>query len=865
MQQKAPHRPPVPVVVDGDVTVDWNLAMGPGDGGAAGHGGVRMSCEPGGAALLAGLVAQVAAGSGQAIELAGPPGPDGADPGDPRFHHSWALWSSPHGGAWRAERLLGVTRSAVSAPARRLGAGDAGLVVLDDAGLGFRDQPDCWPAAVTRGEPGPTVLVQMSAPVACGPLWEHLVRWHRDRLVVVVRAGDLRRNQVQISRGLSWERTAQDLTWELTNNPAVRDLAGCAHVIVLFGAAGAVVVSRQDPAPAGGHPAFSLIFDPLVMEGEWESDRPGTVIGGTAAVTAFVAAALIGGQGHDELAGAVAGGLTALRDLHEGGYEAGDGGELMFPAARVAAAGARPGGPFDQVAVRDPARLLASPASAPGQPPRRGFWTILEQAFPLELDDVARQVVVSGPGVLHGVPHGRFGNLLTVDRHEIESLRAIRGLMEQYCGLNHPGQPLSIAVFGPPGSGKSFGVAQLAASLLPGRIGKLEFNLSQLRSPDDLADALHQVRDTALAGKIPLVFWDEFDTPLDGEPLGWLRYFLAPMQDGAFRQGQITHPIGKALFVFAGGTAASIADFGSDLSAERLRAAKQPDFASRLRGYLDVLGPDPHPSAGEPGNDRFHRLRRAILLQSMLRRKAPQLVRRASGQETLSLDPGVLQAFLEVPGYRHGARSMEAIIDMSQLTRQASFQRSSLPSQAQLDLHVDGRRFLALAQRPDLSGQLLDQLATAAHDVFRQDLLRRGYQPGPEHDEERRISPRLCPYGELPEEDKEQSRATVRDIPGKLARAGYLMVPAKSDETSTGFPGGLLDTLARGEHDRWMTAKTAAGWTYGARTDDTARQHDALLPWDQLPETQKDKDRALVTGIPAILSHCGYAILPVPE
>jgi hypothetical protein len=91
------------------------------------------------------------------------------------------------------------------------------------------------------------------------------------------------------------------------------------------------------------------------------------------------------------------------------------------------------------------------------------------------------------------------------------------------------------------------------------------------------------------------------------------------------------------------------------------------------------------------------------------------------------------------------------------------------------------------------------------------------------------------------------------------------MVPAKSEEASTGFPGGLLDALARGEHDRWMTAKTAAGWTYGPRTDDTARQHEALLPWDQLPESQKDKDRALVTGIPAILGHCGYAIIPVPE
>jgi hypothetical protein len=91
------------------------------------------------------------------------------------------------------------------------------------------------------------------------------------------------------------------------------------------------------------------------------------------------------------------------------------------------------------------------------------------------------------------------------------------------------------------------------------------------------------------------------------------------------------------------------------------------------------------------------------------------------------------------------------------------------------------------------------------------------------------------------------------------------MVPAKSEEAIAGFPGGLLNELARDEHDRWMTAKMTAGWTFGPRTDDKARRHEALLPWDQLPDSQKDKDRALVTGIPVVLGQCGYAVLPVPE
>jgi hypothetical protein len=52
-----------------------------------------------------------------------------------------------------------------------------------------------------------------------------------------------------------------------------------------------------------------------------------------------------------------------------------------------------------------------------------------------------------------------------------------------------------------------------------------------------------------LQGKTAVVFFDEFDSPHGGEPLGWLKYFLAPMQDGVFKEGGETHPIGKAILV----------------------------------------------------------------------------------------------------------------------------------------------------------------------------------------------------------------------------------------------------------------------------------------------------------------------------
>jgi len=47
-------------------------------------------------------------------------------------------------------------------------------------------------------------------------------------------------------------------------------------------------------------------------------------------------------------------------------------------------------------------------------------------------------------------------------------------------------RPLSVAVFGPPGSGKSFGITEIANSLLPDQIELREFNLSQFDSEGDL-------------------------------------------------------------------------------------------------------------------------------------------------------------------------------------------------------------------------------------------------------------------------------------------------------------------------------------------------------------------------------------------
>jgi hypothetical protein len=873
------------VVVTGDVTMDWHLLCKRHLRYSTSAWNIehwtRACWQRGGAALLADLVQAVASrlrqdGRAQlAVRQTDAP-PNDVHCADDRFHHSYALWSLFEDGGkqvWRVAQFLGLD------PSRTHGtptatewmrvvddAPDAALVVLDDANLGFRDQRSLWPEAITTEGRHPWILLKMARPIAEGPLWEHLRERFADRLVLVMTVNDLRLTEVQISQGLSWERTAQDVAWELVNNPLVNSLARCACVVVSFGPAGAVALSRLDEEsklikePAT--PKCILFFDPKVIEGMWQQDHPGDMIGYTTSLTAGIARQLMLSPDQPDLDQGIQSGLAAMRTLHLEGYD--DGGaappqaRLSFPIARIAEELGSDSALFAVAEVQDPVRFLTEPATEGEKAPDGSYWTIVEDRYPENLDQVARQIVVEGSEVaLRDVPLGRFGYLLTVDRREIEGFRSIAALVREYLAPPRQKRPLSIAVFGPPGSGKSFGITQVANSLAPGQIEVLEFNLSQFESPDELTDALHQVRDVNLSGRIPLVFWDEFDTTLEGNRLGWLRYFLAPMQDGSFREGQIVHPIGRSVFVFAGGTSHRMENFGQDLEPEEFRAAKVPDFISRLKGYVDILGPNQQKDRPDP----HFLIRRAILLRSILERNAAQLLHEEDGKNVLSIDRGVLRALLEIREYKHGIRSMESIVAMSPLSGKNSFERSSLPPEAQLDLHVDGQEFLALVQQMELVEELLEKLAEAAHEVFCEELRAQAYRLGPTTDEKLKTHNSLKPYKELPDEEKEQNRGGVRDIPNKLARSGYIMTPARSNEPPFQFPGSHLEQLSMREHERWMKAKLEAGWQYASETDKQRKLNAALLPWDELPEEEKEKDRALVRAIPRILAKAGYTVV----
>ena len=796
------------------------------------------------------------------------------------------------------------------------------LVILDDTGNRFRHEQTLWPTAIKAEAPASRPLViyklhrplpksQTSSTQTKNELWEKVRSMYGRRTIVVVNVDDLRDAGAVISRRLSWERTALELVWQLNGGAGsdrLAELRRCPHLIIRLGLEGAVYWCNpgNDETPRAW-----LVYDPTAIEGDWDDQHAGTMVGYGSAFVAGFAATLLASEGRVE--------LQRLRDgsILDTGIAPKDGSELKDSLPQLER-GLKRGllasrslltigyGTPPEDKDPTPAYLAEEVFAALTDKDEAAFATI---SIPISNDllnadpdhwSILNSRLADGKLVervaevatrwkkankhpemgatLATLPRGVFGKLVTYDRGEIEAYRAVSNLVREYLSQLAPKRPLCLAVFGPPGSGKSFGVEQVSASIAErtgAKIVKLTFNLSQFSADgDELSRALHLVRDAVLRGNVPLVFFDEFDSSVGGIERHWLKQLLAPMQDGEFLDQGSIHPLGRAIFVFAGGTSHSYEKFvpkerandGTETVAWKdFVKAKGPDFVSRLRGVLDIPGIDFDPS----GNCAAAALRRAGILRFQLWDKARHLFDTAG---TLQIDEEVLRAFLNVRRFHHGIRSLEALLDMSQLGGSSRFDAGSLPHPRQLELHVVAQTNAAVPtdigfiniihHAPPFPIERRERIARAIHEDY---LIQR--RKDGKHD------PKEASHQEwdnLNEFYRDSNRAQADDIPRKLQSNGYRIVDANAAGTAaviTGLPDKLIEELAQREHDRWVAERESQGWRYGETRDNSQKLHPALLKWDdpdphkRLPDVEKEKDRDAIRALAKSLQAGGYVIV----
>ncbi|HUX57048.1 MAG TPA: SpoIIE family protein phosphatase [Bacteroidales bacterium] len=120
-------------------------------------------------------------------------------------------------------------------------------------------------------------------------------------------------------------------------------------------------------------------------------------------------------------------------------------------------------------------------------------------------------------------------------------------------------------------------------------------------------------------------------------------------------------------------------------------------------------------------------------------------------------------------------------------------------------------------------------------------------------------------FDDLTDEIKYSNIDNAAHIPTKLLSIGYKIRLVKK-----GFkPVALhlseeeIETMSQVEHIRWSWEKRLNGWRFGKSRNSIKKTHPSLLPYEELSEPEKEKDRELVKLIPALLLDINYEIFPV--
>ena len=70
----------------------------------------------------------------------------------------------------------------------------------------------------------------------------------------------------------------------------------------------------------------------------------------------------------------------------------------------------------------------------------------------------------------------------------------------------------------------------------------------------------------------------------------------------------------------------------------------------------------------------------------------------------------------------------------------------------------------------------------------------------------------------------------------------------------------LAERLAENAHDVWARQRLAEGWRRGPKRDDQRKEHPCLVPYSELPESEKDYDRSAVQQTLKAMVALGYRI-----
>lgn len=88
----------------------------------------------------------------------------------------------------------------------------------------------------------------------------------------------------------------------------------------------------------------------------------------------------------------------------------------------------------------------------------------------------------------------------------------------------------------------------------------------------------------------------------------------------------------------------------------------------------------------------------------------------------------------------------------------------------------------------------------------------------------------------------------------------YKPEPIDLDGVDLGNVSSDIEFISQNIHETWAKQRELQGWSFGPVYDLNGKKHPCIIPYDELPESEKDIDRATVTQTIKTLLWLGYKI-----
>ncbi len=70
----------------------------------------------------------------------------------------------------------------------------------------------------------------------------------------------------------------------------------------------------------------------------------------------------------------------------------------------------------------------------------------------------------------------------------------------------------------------------------------------------------------------------------------------------------------------------------------------------------------------------------------------------------------------------------------------------------------------------------------------------------------------------------------------------------------------LTEKLAENVHEMWAFGRINDGWRYSEKRDDAAKTHPCLVPYSQLPDSEREYDRNTALSTLKLIVKLGYKV-----